>query len=76
MLEKKVSPAAVIPEPSATIIDGLSFMQRMTGKDKTSSQLAESALSSILQVGTESQHIDVVFDAYREISIKNTERAN
>ena len=43
---------------------------------KTFSQLAESALSSILQVGTKSQHIDEIFDVYREISIKNTERAN
>ena len=48
----------------------------MTGIDKTFSQLAESALSSILQVGTMSQRIDVVFDVYREISIMNTERAN
>ena len=46
------------------------------GNDKTFSQLAKSALSSILQVGTKSQRIDVVFDVYREISIKNTERAN
>ena len=42
----------------------------MTGNDETFSQLAESALSSILQVGTKSQCIDVVFDVYREIFIK------
>ena len=73
VLEKMVFPAKVIPEPSATIIDGMSLIQRMTGNDKIFFQLAESALSSILQVGTKSQRIDVVFDVYREIS-KNTEK--
>ena len=52
VLEKMVFPAEVIPVLSATIIDGIGLIQTMTGNDKTFSQLAESALSSILQVGT------------------------
>ena len=70
VLEKMVFPAEVIPEPSSTIIDGMRLIQRMTSIDKTFSQLAGSALSSILQVVTKSQRIDVVFDVYR---VKNTE---
>ena len=52
VLEKLIFPAEVIPVPSGTIIDGIGLIQRMTGNDKTFSQLAEPALSSILQVGT------------------------
>ena len=54
VLEKMVFPAEITSEPSATIIDGMSLKQRMTGNDKTFSQLAESALSYIFQVGTKS----------------------
>ena len=50
VLEKIFFPAEVIPEPPATIIDGMNLIQRMTGNDKTFSQMAVSALSSILQV--------------------------
>ena len=75
-LEKSVAPAEVIPEPSATIIDGLSLVQQMKGDDKTFAQLAESALAKVLHEGAKSQQIDVVFDVYKETSIKDAERAN
>ena len=75
-LEKSVAPAEVIPEPSATIIDGMSLVQQMKGDDKTFAQLAESALAKVLHEGAKSQQIDVVFDVYKETSIKDAERAN
>ncbi|KAK5859272.1 hypothetical protein PBY51_003352 [Eleginops maclovinus] len=75
-LEKNVAPADVIPEPSATIIDGMSLVQQMKGDDKTFTQLAESALAKVLHEGAKSQRIDVVFDVYKETSIKDAERAN
>ena len=73
-LEKLVLPAETMPLPSVTIIDGMSLVQKMKGNDQTLSQLAESALTRILHEGSRSQRIDVVFDVYREDSIKNAER--
>ena len=34
-LEKQVLPAETFPEPSATIIDGVSLVQKMKGNDQT-----------------------------------------
>jgi len=75
-LEKNVSPAEEIPEPSATVIDGMSLIQKLKGNDQTFWQLAESALSHVLQQGSKSHRIDVIFDVYREMSIKDAERSN
>jgi len=75
-LEKNVSPAEVIPQPSATIIDGMSLVQKMKGNDQTFSQLAESVMLMVLHEGTQSQRSDVVFDVYKETSIKDAERCN
>ncbi|KAJ8388288.1 hypothetical protein AAFF_G00135490 [Aldrovandia affinis] len=75
-LEKQVLPAETIPGPSATIIDGMSLVQKMKGNDQTFSQCAASALTQILHEGARSQRIDVIFDVYQEDSIKNAERAN
>lgn len=75
-LEKSVAPADVIPEPSTTIIDGMSLVQKMKGNDKTFAQLAESTLAKVLHEGGKSERIDVVFDVYKDMSIKNSERVN
>jgi len=75
-LEKNVSPAEDIPELSATIIDGMSLVQKLKGNDQTFWQLAESTLSHVLHEGSKSHRIDVVFDVYREMSIKDAERSN
>ena len=73
-LEKSVAPAEVIPKPSTTIIDGLSLVQKMKGNDKTIAQLAESTLAK--HEGGDSEWINVVFDVYKDMSIKHSERAN
>ena len=76
-LEKQVLPAETIPEPSATMIDDMSLVQKMKGNDHTFTQLAESALTYIVHEGDRRSHrIDVVFDTYREDSTKNSERSN
>ena len=75
-LEKQVLSAETIPEPFATIIDGMSLIQKLKGNDQTFSQLAESELTHLLHEGVRSHRIDVVFDTYREDSIKNAERSN
>ena len=51
-------------------------VQKMNGNNKTFAQLAESVMSLVLDDGSHSHRIDVVFDVYREMSIKNAERCN
>ena len=73
-LEKNVSPAEAIPTTSTCINDGMGLVQRMNGNNKTFTQLAEFVLSMVLYVGGQSGRVDVVFDVYRQPSIKDSER--
>ena len=73
-LQKSVNFAEEIPQPSATIIDGMALVQKIKGDQKTFGQVALSILSSALREGRQSNRIDVVFDVYRARSIKSTER--
>ena len=73
-LEKNVPPAETIPGPCATIIDGMSIVQRMKGDHKTFAELADTILKMILNEHPQSSRVDVVFDVYREVSIKNAGR--
>ena len=75
-LEKTVSPEEAIPEPSACIIDGMNLVRKLKGDGETFAQLVDPALNLALHEGTGSVRIDVVFDLYRETSIKNAERSN
>ena len=74
--QKQVLPAETIPEPSVTITDGMSLVQKMKGNTQTFSQHADSALTHILHEGVNSHRIDVVFNTYREDSIKNADISN
>ena len=50
------------------------MVQRLKGDHKTFAEIADVLMSMILREGATSKRIDVVFDVYRETSIKNTER--
>jgi len=54
----------------------MSLVQKLKGNDQTFWQLAESALSHVLHERSKSHLIDVVFDVYRKMSIKDAERSN
>ena len=75
-LQKDVPAIEAIPQPSACIIDGMAMVQRLKGDHKTFAEIADAlmAIYMTLQRGATSKRIDVVFDVYRETSIKNTER--
>ena len=73
-LEKTVSFAEKIPKPSTYIIDGISLDQKVHGENKTFGELSEAVLVSALRAGPESRRIDVFFDVYRDLYIKNAER--
>ena len=73
-LEAKASPADEMESPSACIIDGMSIVQKMKGDKLTFAELAEQMLDFVLRIGAGSERIDVVFDVYRQLSIKGAER--
>ena len=75
-LRKNVSPAEAIRTPSTCIIDGMGLVQRMNGINKTFAHLTQSVLSMVLYVGVHNGGDDVVFDAYRQPSIKDSDRLN
>lgn len=75
-LHKNVEAADAIPQPSACVIDGMALVQCLKGDKKTFAAVAETLLCRVLNEGGTSDRIDVVFDDYREESIKNAEREN
>ena len=75
-LQKNATPAESFNEHSACIIDGMALVQKLKGNQKTFEELANNALAYNIIEGGRSKRIDVVFDVYREDSIKNPERAN
>ena len=64
----------MIPQPCARIMDGMAMVQKIRGDQKTFAKVADSLMYIVLNEGTDSQHIDVVFDVYRDNSIENPER--
>lgn len=72
-LEKLSVPVEVLPENVVTIIDAMSIVQRIKGASKTFRDIAKVIFNTILAEATSSR-LDVVFDVYREQSIKNIER--
>ena len=58
-------------------VDAISIIQKLDGNGKTFQDLAKSALKMVIREGGDnSERVDVVFDVYRESSIKDTERVN
>ena len=74
---QNVPVAETIPDQSACIVDAMSIIQKLDGNGKTFQDLAKSALKMVIREGGDnSERVDVVFDVYRESSIKDTERVN
>ena len=63
-----------ISENSACVIDAMNAVQRTKGKHKTFQEVAETLFVKVLAEGNGSSRLDVIFDVYREKSIKNAER--
>ena len=74
---QNVPVAETIPDQSACVVDAMSIIQKLDGNGKTFQDLAKSALKMFIREGGDnSERVDVVFDVYRESSIKDTERVN
>jgi len=72
--QKNMTAADMIPQPCGRILDGMVMVQKIRGDQKTFAELANSMMSMVFNEGTDSQRIDVVFDVYRNNSIKNRKR--
>jgi len=73
---KNVPVAENIAGKSACIIDGMSVVQKLNGNNKTFRDFAISVFKNVLWEAEHSDRVDVVFDVYRETSIKDAVRAN
>ena len=73
-LEKLIQPTEVVARPSAYLIDGMALVQKLKVDYLTFGEIADMILSRALREGKDSKRVDVVFDVYRDISIKSAER--
>ena len=70
-----MEPIVNVSGKCALIVDGMAFVQQAQVSDKTFGQLAMDLLERILKAEMKASRIDVVFDEYRNKSIKNIERS-
>ena len=75
-LEKESTPSEEIPENSSCIIDAMSLVQKIKGKQKTFKEVAETLFRKAMSEKVSCSRVDLVFDVYEEKSIKNAERRN
>src|SRR5208282_445676 len=75
-LKKKVTAAENMPQQSAIIIDAMGIIQKLHGENRSFNELAAHILAAMLHAGKDCMRIDIVFDVYRQYSIKSAERAN
>lgn len=75
-LEKQASSEENVTLPSATIIDAMSLVQKLEGDNRTFEELSDQLFNRALQSNPISKRVDVVFDIYKEPSIKQAERVH
>ena len=72
---EKLSPVVdEIPKEFVVIIDGMAMVRIVKGNHKTFKDVAEAIFKTTLIESGSSKRVDVVFDVYRDKSIKNAER--
>ena len=74
-LQKNEQPAEKIPSNSAAIIDGMNLVQKVNADHLSFGDVADAILNMVLGEGAHSKRIDVVFDTYQEMWIKNSQRS-
>ena len=74
LLQKNVQATEEVPANSSAVIDGMSLVRRVKGDQLTFGDVAIIVLSMAMKEGVRCNRIDVVFDTYKELSIKNSER--
>ena len=64
------------PSKTAGSTNGMALVQKLNGGDKTFAEMANQVLSAAPSEGSQSTRIDVAFEVYDEVSIKQMERVN
>ena len=75
LLEGAVSPVEQPPSDAVNIVDGMAMLQAFKGSPGTFGELAEQLLRQVVARLDGTSRIDIVFDCYRDSSIKNFERS-
>ena len=57
-----------------TVLDGMALVQKLRTSGKTFRELSQDLAEIVLALGKNSSRIDLVFNVYRDESIKNAER--
>ena len=74
-LEKNAEPNEEVLSNTCTVIDGMALVRMIKRAGLTYEEFALKLLNTVLSSSSSSTRVDVVFDVYRQISIKNAERA-
>jgi len=74
LLQKNVQFSEEVPVNSAAVIVGMSLVQRLKRDQLTFGDFAMTVLCMAMKEGVWCNRIDVVFDTYKELYIKNSER--
>ena len=74
LLQKNVQASEEVSVNSAAAIDSMCLVQRLKRDQLTFGDVAMTVLSMEIEKGVRCNRIDVVFDTYKKLSIKNSER--
>lgn len=74
-LEKGVIPLTREPSEYCSIIDGMALVRKLQVAGKTFDEFAVLLFESSRRMSKKASRIDIVFDVYRDLSIKNAERS-
>ena len=72
-LQKGAALAEYIPDKSAIVIDGMSLVKKDGQNEGTFGEIAAVIHYMVFKEGSHSSRIDIVFDTYRDMSIKNVD---
>ena len=73
-LEDPVEPLERVSGDYAMVFDGIAHAQQSQVTNKTFGQLSMNLLEKFLTTSSKADRIDIVFDVYCDVSIKNVER--
>ena len=65
------SPVELIADNSACIIDRMALVQSVEGNNMTFGDVSNTILNKALKEARYSRRMDMVFDVYQQISVKN-----
>ena len=63
----------LLPHSATAVIDGMAIVQKVNGNKKTLRAISNAVLAIALAEAEGSVRIDIVFDVYKDVSIKNAE---